>query len=218
MEADGMVSRTDLLSRQSILDVISVTWHGIAAITAVGVGIFGNSIVLTAFGADTVIYTVSALLVLLRERAAQNAGQGLAWDQRRLFFILGVLYFLLALYILNEAGSRLFYRERPDSLVAGLILAIVAFLAAVAFSVLKMLTAKDLESAELLLEAKENSIRCYLPVVLFFGLWLPLRQGCWWADPVAGLLMIPFILREGWKAIENSKRSLSGRNFTKPLV
>ncbi len=220
MAADGMVSKNDLLKRQSVLDIITAGWHGVAAITAIGIGIFGNSIVLIGFGADSIIYTVSALLVLWKFRgqaAAQRAGEAQVSPERRLFFVLGVLFFLLALYLLNEAGSRLFYRERPESLIAGLILSIATFLVIAILSVLKLLTAKDLDSRPLRIEAQENSIRCYLPIVLFFGLWFPLRHGLWWADPVAGLLMIPFILREGWKAIEDSKRSLSGRQIVKSL-
>lgn len=27
----------------------------------------------------------------------------------------------------------------------------------------------------------------------------------WWADPVAGLLMVLLILKEGWEAIEESR-------------
>ncbi len=220
MQADEMVRRSDLLRKQSTLDVVTVLWYGIVAITAMAMGMFGHSIVLIGFGADSIIYTVSALLVVLRFRgklAGEKAGDGQASAERRLFFVLGVLFFLLGLYILNEAGSRLFYREHPDSLIPGLILSIAAFFGAAVLSVLKLLTARDLDSKPLRNEAKEDSLRCYLPIVLFLGIWLPLRHGFWWADPVASLLMIPFILREGWKAIEDSKRSLPGRQAIKSL-
>lgn len=43
----------------------------------------------------------------------------------------------------------------------------------------------------------------YLSVTLVLGLnaWL----GWWWADPVAGLAMLPFVTREGWEAIEGAR-------------
>jgi divalent metal cation (Fe/Co/Zn/Cd) transporter len=115
------------------------------------------------------------------------------------------MFFLLALYILNESGPRLFYREKPEKSSLGLALSISAVIITVVLAVLKLLTAKALESRTLRTDARETAVRCYLPLVLFFGLWLHASYAWWWADPAAALFMLPLIVREGWKAIEASK-------------
>jgi len=54
-----------------------------------------------------------------------------------------------------------------------------------------------LGSGALVAESKQTSLCAYLSVILLGGLVLNATMGWWWADPVAGLAMVPIIAREG---------------------
>jgi divalent metal cation (Fe/Co/Zn/Cd) transporter len=47
----------------------------------------------------------------------------------------------------------------------------------------------------------------YLSLTLLLGLGLNALLGWWWADPIAALAMLPFVLHEGREAIEEARES-----------
>ena len=50
-------------------------------------------------------------------------------------------------------------------------------------------------------DSRQTSLCAYLSAILLGGLALNAWQGWWWADPVAALVMVPIILREGLEAL-----------------
>jgi len=69
----------------------------------------------------------------------------------------------------------------------------------------KTRVARSLGSRSLESEAKETWVCAYLSLVLLAGLLLNATLGWSWADPVAALAMLPFILKEGWEAVEEAR-------------
>jgi divalent metal cation (Fe/Co/Zn/Cd) transporter len=208
MAADHKADRTYLLKRSAGLEYFTVGWDVVAAAVASIAGVTAGSIALISFGLDHIITFVSAGMLLVRIRMEVRGEVSTATQRaykRRVQFGIGVTFFLLALYILNEAGSRLFYGEKPEKSNIGLALSVSAVIVTVILAVLKLLTAKALGSRTLSTDARETAVRCYLPLMLFFGLWLHASYAWWWADPAAALFMLPLIVRGGWKAIEESK-------------
>jgi len=130
--------------------------------------------------------------------------------ERRALFVVGVSFFLLSLYIINESGSKLYYKEKSDESLFGLVLSMLSFIAIPVFAFMKLSAAKALESRALRADAIKTAVFILLPVLLFLGLGLRAWLGWWWADPVAALLMVPLIVREGWEAVEESKGNPSG--------
>jgi len=62
--------------------------------------------------------------------------------------------------------------------------------------------AKKLGSRALRAEAVESLMCDLQDLTLLFGLGLNALFGWWWMDPVAALLLIPFLLKEGWESIK----------------
>jgi divalent metal cation (Fe/Co/Zn/Cd) transporter len=50
-------------------------------------------------------------------------------------------------------------------------------------------------------DARQTEFCTYLSAILLGGLLLNALWGWWWADPLAALVMIPIIAREGWQAL-----------------
>jgi divalent metal cation (Fe/Co/Zn/Cd) transporter len=61
--------------------------------------------------------------------------------------------------------------------------------------------ATRLGSGALEAEARQTRVCAFLSAILLAGLGLNAWLGWWWADPVAGLAMVPLIGWEGWQAV-----------------
>ena len=65
----------------------------------------------------------------------------------------------------------------------------------------KLRAAREIGSGALRAEAKETLACSYLSFTLLLGLGLNALLGLWWADPVAALVMVPWLIREGREGI-----------------
>ncbi len=59
------------------------------------------------------------------------------------------------------------------------------------------LLSAHLQSAAMNADAKQTEFCTYLSAILLGGLLLNAVAGLWWADPLAGLIMVPIIAKEG---------------------
>jgi divalent metal cation (Fe/Co/Zn/Cd) transporter len=65
----------------------------------------------------------------------------------------------------------------------------------------KRRVARRLNSAALVADSRQTDLCACLSGILLGGLTLNAALGWWWADPVAALLMVPIIGREGLNAM-----------------
>ncbi len=56
-------------------------------------------------------------------------------------------------------------------------------------------------SNALIADAKQTALCTYLSAITLAGLLLNALLGWWWADPVAALVMVPIIVREGLEGL-----------------
>ncbi len=202
--------KTAFLKKGVRLEYLTIVWSMIGALVAGVTGIRTGSIVLIAFGLVSMIGLVMAGMLLVRlrnELQGQKSKEAYTRTERMVLFIVGVAFFLLALYIMNESGSRLYYREKPETSTVGLVLSVLSLAGMPILAVMKFSTAQGLESRAFRIDARETAVCAYLALTLFLGMSLHAWLGWWWADSVAALLMLPVIVREGWEAIEGSKRA-----------
>ncbi len=212
------MNRKDLMKRALYLEYITVAWNVVESVVAVGAGLVAGSIALTGFGLDSIIGTASVGMLLWKYRSdlkGRQTKEDHATAERRALFVVGIAFFLLALYILNEGGSRFYYKEKPEVSFIGLALSAVSLIITPALAFLKFRTAKLLESKSLRADAVETALCACLAFILFLGMSLYAWRGWWWADPAAALVMLPFIAREGWHAIEESKGTACGAGRAK---
>ena len=107
-------------------------------------------------------------------------------SERRATEIIGVCFLLLAAYVLYDAIAAL----------VGLSLIVMPLL--VHF---KRRVANRLRSGALEAEARQTQVCAYLSAILLVGLGLNAWLGYWWADPIAGVAMVPIIAWEGLEAV-----------------
>jgi divalent metal cation (Fe/Co/Zn/Cd) transporter len=202
--------KTDLLKKGVQLEYLTIGWNMIGALIAGVTGIAAGSIVLISFGLVSIIGIVMAGMMLLglrNELQGKKGKEAHSAMERKVLFTVGVAFFLLALYIMNESGSRLYYGEKPETSTIGLVLSVLSLVGMPILAVMKFRTARGLESRALRIDARETAVCTYLALTLFLGMSLNLWLGWWWADSVSALLMLPLLVREGWEAVEGSKRA-----------
>lgn len=207
------MGRPNLLRHAIRLEAFTVGWNVLEALVAIGAGWRAGSIALVGFGLDSVIESISGVVLygrLRHEARALADGGGLSEEEqerreRRALRIVGITFFLLAAYVSYESVGKLVRRELPGPSPIGtgllvLSLAVMPFLAHAKFSV-----ARALESAALRADAKETLVCSLLSAITLAGLLLNRMLGWWWADPAAALALVPWLLREGWEMVRGEE-------------
>jgi divalent metal cation (Fe/Co/Zn/Cd) transporter len=187
--------------RQAVrLEYFTVGWNVIEAGVAIIAGVLASSIALVGFGLDSVIETVAAVALLWRLRQRGEWKEAAA--ESRALRIVGATFFLLAAYVTYESVRDLWLRERPQESLIGMVLAGVSLVVMPVLGTAKRRLARRMGSRALAADGMETLLCAYLSFTLLLGLGLNAWLGWWWADPVAALAMVGFMLREGWEAFE----------------
>ena len=185
--------RATLLRRGRVLEYLTLGWNSIEAVVAITAGVLAGSTALVGFGVDSVIESISGAVLLwrLQDSADDHRKEDLALK------LVGVSFFLLAAYVAWEAGTSLLHREAPDVSVVGIVLAAVSVIVMPLLARAKRKVAASLKSRALDADSRQTDLCAYLSAILLVGLSLNALFGWWWADPVAGLGMVPIIVNEG---------------------
>lgn len=193
---DATVYRAHNLRRGRRLEYFTLGWNMLEAVVAVGAGWLAGSIALLGFGVDSLIECTSGVILLWRlaSPAHDESREQLA---RRL---VSLSFFLLAAYVCFEAVKSLVTSELPKASVPGIVLAAVSLIVMPLLARAKRRVAANIASHALKADSRQSDICAYLSAILLGGLVLNALLGWWWADPVAALIMVPIIAREGFEA------------------
>lgn len=193
-------NRTQFIARGRRLQYLTIAWNSAEFVIALVAGFLAGSIALIGFGFDSAIEVASSLAALWRlshDRDEESREQA----ERRALKVIGVSFLLLACYILYESIHDLIERIPPQQSIIGIVLAALSLIVMPWLAHLKRKVATSLESGALEAETRQTEICAYLSAILLLGLSLNAWVDWWWADPLAGLGMVPFIAWEGWEAI-----------------
>ena len=166
-----------------------------------------GSVALLGFGLDSVIECAAAGFMLWRLSVEARGGDGEKVEaaERKVGRFIGGTFLALVIYVLIESGLALLHREHSSESVVGIVLASASLVIMPIMSWGKFRAAANIGSASLRAEAKETLACAYLSFTLLIGLVANAVAGWWWADPVAALLMVPWLLREGVEGIKGEK-------------
>jgi divalent metal cation (Fe/Co/Zn/Cd) transporter len=103
----------------------------------------------------------------------------------------------LAVYIAYESASDLTRKTSPKHSIPGIVLACVSLIVMPIPSRAKKKVGNALGSAAMKADARQTDFCVYLSTILLAGLLLNAVLGWWWADPIAALIMVPIIAKEG---------------------
>lgn len=195
-----MDERTQDRLRGQRLEYFTVGYNAIEGIISLVAGGLAGSVALIGFGLDSCIELISGLTMLWRLQHARDMHHSEASEKRALK-IIGWSFILLALYVAFDATHSLLTHDRPETSYMGIAIAVCSIVVMMYLVPRKHTTAHKLKSGAMHADAKQTELCGYLSVVLLGGLLLNTLFGWWWADPLAGLVMVAFIAREGVNAL-----------------
>lgn len=196
--------RRRALRRGLWLNGILIAWNIAEGIIGVIAGLLAGSVALLGFSIDSGIEVLSAVIVSWRLGAELRGttADGAAELEERTERIAGGLLLLLAAYLVVDAGRRLSGAgPEAEQSTVGIVLTAVSLVVMPVLGWLKLQTAKELGSGALRADAFETITCAWLSLTTLIGLSLNATLGWSGADPVAALVIVPLIVREGLEAI-----------------
>lgn len=193
-------NRRQLLRRALGVEAALITWNIIEGAVAIVSGLIASSVALISFGVDSGVEVISAAVVAWRLWLEyRGAGEQCVDEmERRAARIAGALLLLLAIYIVVDAGRRLLGSgPEAEESVVGIVLTILSLVVMPLLGWIKLRAARGLNSAALRADSVQTLACVWLSASTLFGLAVNAALGWSWADPVAALLVLPIVIREG---------------------
>jgi len=205
MESVG--SRADAVRLALLLTYITLGWMTIEGAASLLLGWASKSLLLEAFGIDSVIELFSAAVLLWRLRVESSdtaTSEHVKLVERRAARLVGYSLYALVAYVVLNSGYGLFIAKRitdTHESIWGILIGAVAKVGMPILAGYKLKVAARLDSRALRADAVESITCGYLSIVLMIGLAATWLLGWWWLDSVAALALIPFLVKEAGTAI-----------------
>lgn len=209
-----MATREQLVDRGRKLEYFTIGWNSLEAIAALVSGLVAGSVALVGFGLDSFIEVTSGVALLWRLHHDRNAASRERAEHLTLR-IVGTCFLLLSAYVAYDSLDSLIAGKAPERSLPGIIIAGVALIAMPILARAKRKISEAIGSVAMAADARQSNFCAYLSAILLAGLLLNGTFGLWWADPVAGLIMVPIIAKEGIAGWQN-KTCCDGCSFSKP--
>jgi divalent metal cation (Fe/Co/Zn/Cd) transporter len=196
-----------------VLTYITLGWMTIEGAAALLLGWASKSLLLEAFGIDSLIELFSGGVLLWRLRAEASGAatsEHVEAIEHRAAKRVGYSLYALVVYVLLNSGYGIFIAKRVTDThesVWGILIGIVAKVGMPILAAYKLKVAARLNSRALRADAVESIVCGYLSIVLIVGLVATRILGWWWLDSVAALALIPFIVKEARAAIRGESCS-----------
>ena len=189
------------------IELIALVWMIIEASIAITTGFATRSVSLEGFGIDSIIELVAGSILLWRLLVEQRGGsiEAVSQAERRASWITGISLFGLALYIVADSAFAILTQSRPQVSWWGISLAIAAAIIMPLLWQGKLRVAKRIGSTALKADAVCSVTCAYMSFTLLIGLLLNKFLGFWWADALAALALVYFIVREGREAFHQAR-------------
>jgi divalent metal cation (Fe/Co/Zn/Cd) transporter len=188
------------------LEWLTIGWMTVEAVVGIASGIEAGSLVLVAFGLDSVIELASAGVLVWRLTVELRQAQEFSERAERIASrIAGALLLLLAAYVVVAAVWRLWTGTGEEFSWPGFILCLVAIPAMHYLARRKFDIAEKIGSRALRADAIEAVACGWLSFVVVATLSLQWLIGGWWIDTVGSLAIVYFLVNEGREALSGDE-------------
>lgn len=195
---DLQIPTQDTIRRIQRIQMVTIIWMALEAAVSLYAAWMAHSPALLAFGGDSAVELISAVVV--RRRFRVHAGHEEA--ESHAARVAGVLLFALAAYVVAMSTMTLVGHAEPKHSYLGIAVLIIASVFMPWLAKEKRRLSAIAGSAALRADAAESALCGYLSLIALAGLAVNAMWHVAWADPVAALCLVPFIVREGWEAVQ----------------
>jgi divalent metal cation (Fe/Co/Zn/Cd) transporter len=194
--------RAVLLRRAWWLAVFTVAWNLAEGAVAITAAALADSRALVGFGVDSFVESASAAVLIWRLRVEQRSPSRAEHVERRALRIIGVTFLALAALVGIESMRSLLAGEQPDVSRTGIVLTVVSLIVMPVLASAKRRVGRDLGARSVVADSQQTRACVYLSAVVLAGLAANAAFEWWWADPVAALGVVVFLVSEGREALD----------------
>lgn len=182
--------RAALLRRGFALEYATLGWNVVGIVVLAVAAIAAKSVALAGFGLDSLI-EIGASTVVVWELSGTGEER-----QKRALKLIGVGFALLAVYLLVQSTWVLVAGFRPHHSVLGIVWTAITAVVMFTLAFGKARTGAALDNPVLKTEGRVTLIDGLLAAAVLVGLVLNALAGLWWADPLAGYVLVYYAVRE----------------------
>jgi divalent metal cation (Fe/Co/Zn/Cd) transporter len=195
--------RSSAIRRGVRLETFTVAWMAAEAVLAIGAGIAARSVLLTAFGADSLVELLSGATLLWRLRVEAAGGDEARVDavERRAEWISAALLILLCAYVALTSIAGLVLRIEPQPSWLGVLVAASAVIVMPWLAARKRAANETIQSPALRADIAESITCAYLAAVTLAGAAIHALTGLWWVEYPAALLLLRWLVPEALEAL-----------------
>lgn len=194
--------RATLLRRAWWLAMFTIVWNLAEGGVAIAAAALAGSRALVGFGVDSFVESASASVLVWRLHVEQRSPERAAHVEERALTMIGITFLALAGLVGVESIRSLVAGEQPDVSLAGILLTIVSLIVMPVLAREKRRVGRELGARSVEADSRQTQACVYLSAVVLTGLVANAVFGWWWADPIAALGVVVFLVREGRDALE----------------
>jgi divalent metal cation (Fe/Co/Zn/Cd) transporter len=197
---------SELNKKALLLSYFTVGYNVVEGIISIIFGLFAGSVALVGFGLDSFVESLSGSVMIWRFRKHEEmTKEEEERAEKKAIKLIGCAFLIMSAYILYESIRKLVFQEIPEPSVVGIVIAILSLIIMPFLTYLKYKTGKDLDAKSLVADSKQTLACVFLSVALLIGLGLNYSYGIWQADPLVGLVVVVFLMKEGYTALKEEK-------------
>ena len=194
--ATSTANRGQYVRRGQRLEYFTIAYNSLEGAASIIAGLLAGSVSVLGFGLDSMIEVASGAALLWRLHHDMDTSRR-EQAERTALRTVGACFVALALYIAYESSSSLIRHVPPERSIAGIVIASASVIVMPLLARAKRRVARQIGSGAMHADSKQADFCAYLSGILLGGLLLNAFLGWWWMDPVAGLVMVPIIAKEG---------------------
>jgi divalent metal cation (Fe/Co/Zn/Cd) transporter len=189
------------------VELVTVVWMTIEMAASISAGIAARSVLLIAFGIDSLIELFSGGILLWRLLVERQRGEVERIEQaeHKAAWVVAIALTLLCAYVLISAVYGLTTRTKPESSGLGIGISAAALLVMPYLAVVKRRIASRIQSEALAGDAVSSITCAYMAGTVLAGLVFNALFDWWWVENIAALLFFMWLTRETWEAFEEAQ-------------
>ena len=191
--------------RALLLSYFTVGYNIVEGVLSVLAGGLASSIALVGFGMDSFTESISGGIMIWRFSQTRLSEAEERKVEARAVKLVGWSFFVLAAYVLFEAVRKLATRDVPEPSLFGIIIAATSLIVMPVLFIAKQRTGRRLGSRSLLADSKQTLACTFMSLALLLGLLANQLVGFWQADPIVGMLIGAWLVREGFEALKQGR-------------
>jgi divalent metal cation (Fe/Co/Zn/Cd) transporter len=185
------------------LAYFTVAWNLVEGLVAIWAAIAAGSDALLGFGLDSGVESLSGMVLIWRLNIERKDIERAEEVEDKALKLIGISFFALAGFVGYESLTTLLKAERPETSWVGIAVTTLSLIVMPILARRKERVGKAMGSRAVLADSAETWACVYLSGVVLAGLALNASFGWWWADPVAALAVVGFLVKEGREAFSD---------------